>query len=352
MNKINSKPILFVSHVHEDAEIAKKIQQWLNDKLAKSINVFVSSDKKESMPGGTSWWDEIRSNLTKSQLLVAIITKRSKNRSWIYFEVGGAYFQKINVLPILIGVPKNEINSPLSQITYYDFSNEEDFNFFCNKILKEYDLATELSDLNILKNIISMDERIQQKFSIHVEEKKQYRFNKNQYEDITPFSKAEEKQFAFFEKTFKRELTLEVDIIEDNFETLLLLTREIHYYYLSLLDLLTELVKECSLGKKIINITRNIDGLKLNDIIYVNISDFIHEELKRKKYRISSVVLKDFPYADLRGAKLITMPNDNSMVLSDKMFRFYYWLKFKEVIKSQMDFKLIKKEEHNWKTKP
>ena len=40
-----NKPIVFVSHVEEDAIIASKIKMWIENKLLEGVEVFVSSDE-------------------------------------------------------------------------------------------------------------------------------------------------------------------------------------------------------------------------------------------------------------------------------------------------------------------
>ena len=40
-----NKPIIFVSHVEEDAIIASKIKKWIEDNLLEGVEVFVSSDE-------------------------------------------------------------------------------------------------------------------------------------------------------------------------------------------------------------------------------------------------------------------------------------------------------------------
>ena len=164
-----TKPVLFISHVHEDAAIAKRIKGWLDEKFAKSIEIFVSSDKSESLPGGTDWWDEIRDKLRRSDSIVALITRRSINRSWIFFEIGGGYFQKIRILPLLIGVKKEDIKSPLNQITYLDTSTKNDFSDFCSQLLSIYQLKTDLYNEDILNKVIKLDEEIGD--TIHEERK-------------------------------------------------------------------------------------------------------------------------------------------------------------------------------------
>ncbi len=48
-----NKPIVFVSHVEEDAVVASKIKNWLEDNLLEGVDVFVSSD--EGIKPGDKW---------------------------------------------------------------------------------------------------------------------------------------------------------------------------------------------------------------------------------------------------------------------------------------------------------
>lgn len=155
----NLKPVLFISHVHEDELIAKRIKNWLDEKLAKSINIFVSSDKSDSLKGGSDWWDEIRLMLSQAKCIIVLITKRSLNRNWIYFEIGGGYFQKKKLLPLLINVNKTDIKSPLNQITYLEVDKEEDFKILCADILEIYERQANLFDQQIIKEILNEDRK-------------------------------------------------------------------------------------------------------------------------------------------------------------------------------------------------
>lgn len=160
MNKAkNSKPVLFISHVHEDELIAKRIKNWLDEKLAKSINIFVSSDKRDSLKGGSDWWDEIRLMLNTAKCIIVLITKRSLNRNWIYFEIGGGYFQKKKILPLLINVNRTDIKSPLNQITYLEIDKEEDFKSFCSDILEIYERQAKLFDKQIVNEIFNEEKK-------------------------------------------------------------------------------------------------------------------------------------------------------------------------------------------------
>jgi len=115
------KHIIFISHVHEDASLAKTIQQWLTKRLAGSLEIFVSSDKEKSLQGGNDWWDTIKEKLRASQLVLVLVTKRSKDRKWIYFESGGSYFLEKTTIPLLIGNLKiSELTEPLSKLIAYN----------------------------------------------------------------------------------------------------------------------------------------------------------------------------------------------------------------------------------------
>jgi hypothetical protein len=76
---------VFISHKHEDHELAvevKKVMQGLNPGL---IDCFVSG---VDITAGMDWRREIRSVLARSHLLVLLFTAPSKTWDWCLFETG------------------------------------------------------------------------------------------------------------------------------------------------------------------------------------------------------------------------------------------------------------------------
>ena len=49
---------VFISHISEEAHIAKVLKEWIESSFLGQCDVFVSSDK-EDIPAGSKWLDQI-----------------------------------------------------------------------------------------------------------------------------------------------------------------------------------------------------------------------------------------------------------------------------------------------------
>lgn len=115
-----SKPIIFVSHIHEDAQIAYCLKCYLDETFLGFFKIFVSSDGA-SIRAGDNWSSSIEDALTEADLVLALITEKAKDRRWIYFECGGAYFARKRVIPICCrNFPVAQLASPLSWLQAID----------------------------------------------------------------------------------------------------------------------------------------------------------------------------------------------------------------------------------------
>ncbi|MBE9593659.1 MAG: toll/interleukin-1 receptor domain-containing protein, partial [Proteobacteria bacterium] len=92
------KPIVFVSHVEEDAVVASKIKNWLEDNLLEGIEVFVSSDK--GIKPGDKWEERIIEKLQNCNIALVVCTQMSVRQPWINFEAGGAWVKGARVIPL------------------------------------------------------------------------------------------------------------------------------------------------------------------------------------------------------------------------------------------------------------
>jgi hypothetical protein len=90
------KPIVFVSHVEEDAAVASEIKNWLEDNLLEGVEVFVSSD--EGIKPGDKWEDRIIEKLKICRIALVVCTQTSVRQPWINFEAGGAWVQGARVI--------------------------------------------------------------------------------------------------------------------------------------------------------------------------------------------------------------------------------------------------------------
>lgn len=110
------KPVIFISHVHEDNAIALKLASHIDNAFLGALEVFVSSDGS-SIRGGDRWLQKIEDGLRSSQIVLVIISRHSTARKWVYFECGGAFFLGARVIPLLDGsVSVNELGPPLNYL--------------------------------------------------------------------------------------------------------------------------------------------------------------------------------------------------------------------------------------------
>lgn len=106
---------VFVSHIHEEREIAILLKTWIEDSFLGQIDVFVSSDA-DDIPAGARWLEKINTALNDSKLFLVIVSPTSLLRPWINFETGCSWIKGVPVIPIChSGLTETELSSPPSQ---------------------------------------------------------------------------------------------------------------------------------------------------------------------------------------------------------------------------------------------
>jgi hypothetical protein len=119
------KPIVFLSHVHEDADCARALTDWFDINLNHAVSFFSASDPR-SLPPGSDWFREIRRGLTGASLLLCLVTPNSLQREWLYFETGAGCGRDIDVVPLCWGgVRARDLTPPLSFFHGVNLPGEE-----------------------------------------------------------------------------------------------------------------------------------------------------------------------------------------------------------------------------------
>lgn len=120
-----SRPKIFVSHSHHDADIVVRLKDWLARELLNAVDFFASSDSS-SLPLGTEWYRVISDALETSTLAFVIASPRSIGSGWLFFEAGAARFRNIPVIPLCIrGVSPSDLPSPLNQFQAAEINTTE-----------------------------------------------------------------------------------------------------------------------------------------------------------------------------------------------------------------------------------
>lgn len=98
-----SKGTIFLSHIHEEHELAQLIKTAVENEFSGFIDVFVSSDGV-SIPAGANFLKRIDDALCRCIGAVYLISPTSVKRNWISFELGAVWIR--NALDTRAGKPE------------------------------------------------------------------------------------------------------------------------------------------------------------------------------------------------------------------------------------------------------
>ncbi len=141
------KPIVFVSHVEEDAAIASEIKVWIEDNLLEGVDVFVSGD---DIDPGAKWEERVIEEKLKNCCIALIVcTQTSIRQPWINFEAGGAWVKGAKVIPLCYhGQRKGTLPRPLSSLQALDLSEPDDVRKLLETIATDAGLRAPDTDPN------------------------------------------------------------------------------------------------------------------------------------------------------------------------------------------------------------
>lgn len=93
------KNVIFISHVKEEANLARILKSYLEDAFLDMVDIFVSSDSK-SIAAGDPWLDKIEDALRNASLALILCSQKSISRPWINFEAGAIWIRNMPILPL------------------------------------------------------------------------------------------------------------------------------------------------------------------------------------------------------------------------------------------------------------
>jgi len=110
------KPLIFISHITEEKEIALGLKKLVQGTFLNMIDVFVSSDPT-SIKMGRKWLEEITLALKTCAVEIILASPRSVTRPWINFEGGSAWVRDIPVIPLChSGMVPTKLPAPLGAL--------------------------------------------------------------------------------------------------------------------------------------------------------------------------------------------------------------------------------------------
>ncbi len=136
---------IFISHAAEDTALAKALKSQLNNVFKKKVNVFVSSIPGTIRPG-SDWLGKIIDNLTGNNAFIVLITPNSKERPFVWFEIGFSWFRKLKNMCETYAICAPPINpgklpEPLRRLQNISLDNEEQTKAFFESLIKQFELG-------------------------------------------------------------------------------------------------------------------------------------------------------------------------------------------------------------------
>ena len=84
--------LIFLSHIHEESQLALYIQRAIEDEFSGFVEVFVSSDGK-TIPAGANFLKRIETGLMDCVAALYLISPVSVKRNWVNFELGAVWIR-------------------------------------------------------------------------------------------------------------------------------------------------------------------------------------------------------------------------------------------------------------------
>jgi TIR domain-containing protein len=149
------KPLVFVSHIHEDAPIATALDQFIRRALLGGVAVFNTSNRASLEPGDP-WRDLIISQLRACVVALIIATPESVRSPWVNFESGGAWVADRRVIPCCAkGMTKSSLPAPLGHLQALELTDPQDLQQLVGYLARSADLdqPTSLDYTGLIKEI-------------------------------------------------------------------------------------------------------------------------------------------------------------------------------------------------------
>jgi hypothetical protein len=125
---------IFVSHSSSDKTLVDALNALINDAFVETVELTYSSASVSSggIAAGQRWLDWIHTQIQGSIMALVVLTPLSKARPWLMWEAGAVSGLELAkgvstpVVPLLFGLKRDEVPSPLSGRQTKSGSNEGD----------------------------------------------------------------------------------------------------------------------------------------------------------------------------------------------------------------------------------
>lgn len=160
------KKTIFLSHIHEEKDLALIIQKAVENEFSGFVKVFVSSDGS-SIPAGSNFLTTIEDALLDCSAGLYLISPYSIKRNWINFELGALWIRNVMsvrtgeaelpTIPIChSGIAPSELPMPLTNLNSINGLDRDDLERMFKNLQGSLGGSGELkTDFEALQN--SMD---------------------------------------------------------------------------------------------------------------------------------------------------------------------------------------------------
>jgi hypothetical protein len=153
-----SEQKIFVSHISEEAELAKALKSHLANAFGKSVDIFVSSDG-ESIKAGGRWLDELEKALKCAQIEIVLCSPESVKKQWVNFEAGAGWIRGIKIIPVChSGMKPDQLPLPLNMLESLEASQVEGLRRLYYSIATQLNIATPEADFEAIAVAIAQVE--------------------------------------------------------------------------------------------------------------------------------------------------------------------------------------------------
>ena len=125
---------VFISFIHEEQELAKAVQTFLEKVVGGEPQVFLSTDTWH-IYAGELWLQRIVDELKEARVVILMLSPVSVVRPWVNFEAGGAFFTDKRIIPVCIGgLSKGCMPKPYCDFQAVDLESEGDQYYLATSV--------------------------------------------------------------------------------------------------------------------------------------------------------------------------------------------------------------------------
>lgn len=150
----DDRPLIFISHVSEDAEATRLLQADLDERFIGSVRFFNTSSR-DSLRPGENWLTTITTKLQESRMVLPVLSPAALRSPWVNFESGGGWLNNARIIPCCAGqVRKETLPAPYSWLQAINLDDEEDLSRLVQLIAQEVGLRVRCDGLDELASTL------------------------------------------------------------------------------------------------------------------------------------------------------------------------------------------------------